>query len=576
MTKMRDTNRYWQSDRCSNAVSLAALLVLLSSLPVKAATPGAPDAGTMLQQLQPLTSTLPAAGKAGLMIEADDGSSARLPASAPFLVQRIRITRNTVFDTQTLLALVADAQGSQLTLVQLGELAAGITRYYRANGYPLSRAIIPAQTITAGLVRIEIVEAHYGKIELVNSSHSRDSLLQATLETLQSGQDIGQVAMDHALLLLSDIPGLRVNATLKPGAAVGTSDLEVQTTTSSRVTGNLGADNYGSVFTGKPRVSGTVSIIDPFDRKLSDVLNLSALTSGGGLNYGRLAYEAVMNGRGTRAGGAYSALRYQLGESLASLNVNGTAQVGTVFAKHPLIRSRSVNLYGQIQYDRMQLNDRVEISATETNRHLDNWTLSLSGDVRDDFLSSGFNTASLSWSAGRLGFDNRSAQLADAASAGTQGGFSKWNINLARLQSLGASTGLYVAYAGQWANNNLDSSQKMSVGGPYSVRAYDMGAISGDSGQMLSAELRQDLGQSWLGKWQAVAFVDSAQMTINKNPWIEGTNTATLSGAGLGINLNGVNQWSARAYIATPIGATPTLLGTRKTTRLWIETRKGF
>ena len=573
---IKSGNNYKQAHRSSNGVGLAGLLFLVSSVSAQPATPGAPNVGTILQQLQPLTPTLPETGKASLTIEANDGSSAQLPTSAPFLVQRIRITRNTEFDTATLLALVADAQGTELTLVQLGELAARITRFYRENGFPLSRAIIPAQTITGGLVRIEVIEAKYGNIELINSSQSRDTLLQATLDSLQSGQNVGQISLDHALLLLSDIPGVKVHATLKPGTAVGTTDMEVLTTPGPRVTGNIGADNYGSLFTGKPRVSGTISILDPLNLKLSDVINLSALTSGGGLSYGRLAYEAVVNGLGTRVGGSYSALRYRLGESVAFLNATGTAQVATLLAKQPLIRSRQVNLYGQIQYDQLQLNDRVEISETETNRHLNTWTLSLMGDARDGVLSGGVSTGNLSWSAGRVNFNNRSAQLADAASAGTQGGFSKWNINLARLQSLGASTSLYVAYAGQWANHNLDSSQKMSVGGPYTVRAYDLGAISGDSGQLFSVELRQELGQTALGQWQGLAFVDRASMTINKNPWVEGTNTATLSGAGLGISLNGVNQWSAKAYVAKPIGSSPTLLSTKNKTRLWLEARKGF
>jgi hemolysin activation/secretion protein len=47
---------------------------------------------------------------------------------------------------------------------------------------------------------------------------------------LGTGQAISQGALDHALLLLSDLPGVAVNATLKPGEAVGTSDLVVDTT----------------------------------------------------------------------------------------------------------------------------------------------------------------------------------------------------------------------------------------------------------------------------------------------------------------------------------------------------------
>ncbi|MEO8628796.1 MAG: POTRA domain-containing protein [Betaproteobacteria bacterium] len=100
----------------------------------------------------------------------------------------------------------------------MGELAARITDYYHSHGHPLARAIIPAQTIRSGIVRIDIIEARYGKIGLNNRSRVNDPLLEATLLPLQSGQGIRQAELDHALLLLSDTPSVVVAATFKPGA----------------------------------------------------------------------------------------------------------------------------------------------------------------------------------------------------------------------------------------------------------------------------------------------------------------------------------------------------------------------
>lgn len=550
----------------------AALLAAFAPLAALAADPVVPGAGAILQQVQPVTPPTPSPSGTGLTIEREDG--AKLPTSAPFLVKSIQITGNALFDTPTLQALVADAEGKSLTLSQLNELAARITDYYHSHGYPLARAIIPAQTIQSGIVRIEIIEARYGKISLDNRSRVNDPLLQATLSPLQSGQAIGQTELDHALLLLSDIPGVVVAATLKPGESVGTSDLLVNTTPGPAVSGNMVLDNYGNRYTGRTRIGGTVNLINPLHH--GDVLSASGLSSGGGMNYGRIAYESLLNGPGTRMGGAYSALRYSLGEPLASLNAHGTAQVGSLWAKQPLVRSRDVNLYGQIQYDRLKLRDHIDASAIQTDRHLDNWTVSLAGDARDTLLSGAVSTWNLGWTAGRVGFDNAAAQLADAATAETQGGFSKWNANLARLQTLSPKTGLYLAFAGQWANTNLDPSQKMTAGEPYTVRAYDTGAVSGDTGYLGTIEFRHNLGTAWQGQWQAVAFVDSAHVTVNKNTWVAGTNSATLSGVGVGLNWAGADQWTARAYIATPIGSTPVLVASTASTRAWIEIRKGF
>lgn len=552
---------------------LAALLVSLSPLAAQAAGPVAPDAGSILQQIKPVTPPAPSPTGTGLTIEREGGG--KLPPSAPFDVKTIQISGNTLFDTPTLHALVADAEGKSLSLAQLDEMSARITDYYHSHGYPLARAFIPAQTIQSGIVRMEIMEARYGKIKLDNRSRVNDPLLQDTLSPLQSGQAIGQMGLDHALLLLSDIPGVAVNATLKPGEAVGTSDLMVEAAPSPAVSGNVVLDGYGNRYTGRARAGFTVDFNNPLHH--GDYFSLSGLTSGSGLNYGRITYESLLNGRGTRMGGTYSALRYTLGEPLASLNAHGNAQVESLWAKHPLVRSRDVNLYGQIQYDQMQLRDHIDASAIQTDRHLKSWTVSLAGDARDVLLSGAVSAWNVGWTSGRVGFDNEAAQLADAATAKTQGSFSKWNANLARLQSLSSKDALYLTFSGQGASVNLDPSEKMIAGGPYTVRAYDMGAVSGDTGYLLTAEFRHDFGQAWERRqWQVVAFVDRAHVTINKTAWVAGTNGATLSGTGVGLNWVGLNQWSARAYIAKPLGTTPVLVGSSASTRAWVEISRGF
>ncbi|MDO8436923.1 MAG: ShlB/FhaC/HecB family hemolysin secretion/activation protein [Nitrosomonadaceae bacterium] len=551
---------------------LSALLATLSPLATQAAEPVVPGAGTILQQIAPLEPPAPSPSGTGLMIEREDGT--KLPPSAPFLVQTIQITGNTLFDTATLHALVADAQGQSLTLSQLGELAARITTYYQSHGYPLTRAIIPAQTIASGIVRIRVIEAIYGKISLDNSSRVNDALLQATLSPLASGQAIDQTRLNHTLLLLSDIPGVVTGATLKPGRRVSTADLLVSTTPSRAVTGNVVLDNYGNRYTGRARIGVTVNFINPL--RHGDVLSVSAISSGEGLNYARLSYETLLNGQGTHLGGAYSALRYELGESLAALKANGSAQIQSLWARHPLVRSRDINFYGQLRFDRLQLRDRLDVASIKTDRHLENLTVSLTGDARDAFLSGGINTWNLGWTAGRVDFDNGAAQLADAGAARTQGGFSKSNANLTRLQNLSPKITLNLAVFGQWANGNLDASQKMILGGPQTVRAYDIAVISGDTGYLATAELRYDLGSVWNGRWQAVAFVDTARVTVNKNVWVAGTNSAILSGAGVGLNWAGPNQWRARTYIATPIGSTPTLVASDASIRAWVQISKGF
>jgi hemolysin activation/secretion protein len=550
----------------------ATTLVILTPLLAFAQAPAVPNAGTMLQQVQPVVPPVPPADAPELLIEKRHNDS--LPPGTTFWVRAIRITGNTRFDTATLQPLVADANDQNLTLAQLEERAARLADYYRRRGYPLVQAIIPAQEIADGVVVIEIHEARYGTTRIDNRSAVRDSLLRATLSPLVGGQEINQDGLDHSLLLLSDIPGIAVNATLQPGETVGTADLLVSFPPAPAVSGTAMFDNYGNRYTGRERLGVTLNWNNPLHN--GDVLSLSGLTSGRGLNYGRLAYESLLNGAGTRLGGAYSTLHYILGGPIESLEANGTAQEGSLWVRHPFMRTRSVNLYGQLQYDRRKLRDHIDTTAIQTDRQLDNWTASFSGDARDSLLGGGITLWRADWTTGSVDFSNTAAGFVDDVTAGTNGGFSKLTGNVVRLQRFDPKNSLYLSVTTQWADTNLDSSEKMIAGGPYSVRAYDIGAVSGDSGYLGSAEFRHELGAALRSQWQAVAFVETAHVTVNHTPWVTGQNDATLSGMGVGLNWGGPSHWNGKASIAVPIGGTPELVPDTSSSRFWIEISRGF
>src|ERR1700721_4576810 len=121
----------------------AALLVCCAPLAVYAAEPVVPNAGSILQQTQPVQPPAPSSNGTGLSIE--EAGGATLPPSAPFLVKSIQLSGNSVFDGPTLHALIADAEGKSMTLPELGAVIARVSPYYHNHGYPLARALIPAQ-----------------------------------------------------------------------------------------------------------------------------------------------------------------------------------------------------------------------------------------------------------------------------------------------------------------------------------------------------------------------------------------------------------------------------------------------
>jgi len=556
------------------ASAIAAALLLLSSRLAGAVEPVIPGAGSILQSVQPPSFPQPSPIGTGLLL--DNKPSTPLPTSAPFRIKTIKIIGNSVFPAGLLHDLVKDAEGKELTLEQVGELAERLTDYLHSHNYPLTRAIVPAQTIEAGVITLEVIEARYGQVLINNKGGVTDALLGATLSPLRANDLIAQDKLDRALLLLSDIPGMSVESNMQPGQTAGTTDLLVNAAPQPMVTGSGALDNSGSRYTGQYRTSANVNLTNPLHH--GDVLSATVLSSGRGMTYGQLSYETLLNGLGTRVGGSGSNLRYVLGDSLSAIDGHGSANVASLWVKQPLVRSQRQNVYAQLQVDGLWLNDIVGTAKTQKDRTLHSTSISLNGDVRD-LLPQGLTSWKASVSSGKVSFLDPDAQDVDRDTAQTQGNYVKYNAWANHLQTLTAKDSLYVALSGQTASTNLDQSQKMTVGGPNSVRAYATGALSGDSGALVTLELRHLLDGPLggiEGLWQVKAFVDSARLSINKTPWSSGNNQATLSGGGIGLVWVGAKQFTVQLALAERIGKVPALIASSSKVHAWATVSTGF
>ena len=75
--------------------------------------------------------------------------------------------------------------GRELSLADLDQAAARVTKFYRQSGYPVARAYVPAQEIKDGVVEIAVLEGRFGKLDLHNNSRLSDSLARDTLSSAE-------------------------------------------------------------------------------------------------------------------------------------------------------------------------------------------------------------------------------------------------------------------------------------------------------------------------------------------------------------------------------------------------------
>ena len=106
-----------------------------------------------------------------------------------------------------------------LSFADLQAATAAIAQTYRDAGWVV-RAYLPAQDISEGIVSIQIIEAVFGGTQLEGPEASRLQLsqIQNLFDAQQKEGDLlNAEALDRALLLADDLPGVAVAGALREG-----------------------------------------------------------------------------------------------------------------------------------------------------------------------------------------------------------------------------------------------------------------------------------------------------------------------------------------------------------------------
>jgi hemolysin activation/secretion protein len=548
-------------------VILASALGAVLTQGVIAATP--PAAGGAVQQI-PHVPKLPRR-EPELRIEQVPAAAAPIAAGLRIAVDHLRVEGARAFAVPVLLKAIGFRPGARLNLDELDELAAKITAYYRARGYFVALAYFPPQHVEDGTVIVRVLEGIYGKVELRNRSALSSTLVRRLLGPVETGRLVEAQALERGLLLLSDLPGVDVKSTLLPGASVGSSNLIVGLAPGPRVSGSIDADNAGSRYTGAQRLGLTLNINNPSGN--GDVFTVRALASAhAGLKYGRFAYQRQFGQ--AKAGIAYTALAYTLGDAFAGLGAQGTATIASVYASYALRRSRASNLYLQVDYDDKRFDDRQALTGGDNPKRVRVLMLSVDGDRRG---ARGRVKSGLTVSLGRVDLDSTVGLALDAAGANVNGAYAKLAMDGSWQHELGAHAYAFARLTAQLASHNLDLSEQMELGGANAVRAYAEGQAYADEACVLNLELRRELPRSRLpGAWQGVLFYDRGSARLHKDAFSNPPDTRTLSGAGLGVNWVYDARFVLKAYWAHRLGQVPASFGSDASSRFWIQAVQYF
>lgn len=479
--------------------------------------------------------------------------TAPVPDGGPsFVLRGVTLEGATAVPDAELRPLWADLVGQEVTLATLQGLADRIGATYRTRGFVLSQAVLPAQEIADGVVRILVIEGFVDQVDITGGAANQQALAELFFAPVTEARPLRLSTLERAILLSRDSFGGAAETVLEPAPATfGAADLGVLIEP-ERPTGFVTADNRGSRLYGPLTLGagGRAYNLLGLNERLDGLVAVAPEDAS--LAYAQAVMEVPLPWlSGTALDGGRLELSGNIARSNPDLSRSGTDDLTIVLDETnlrvglivPFIRTRSQNLFGRLGVDFQESESETVFggpSSFETDR-LTVLDLGLTWDRADRLGGVTLVEAGL-----RQGLDIAGARIDAEGSAGGTVDFTLATATLSRLQSLGSSRwALFGELIGQAAADVLPPSERFSLGDATIGRGYAPGNTSGDSGYGGRLELRRYMvADDFEGAVEAVevyVFGDYGQ-AYDRSGDRDGAQWETLASAGIGARID-VRPW---------------------------------
>lgn len=408
-------------------------------------------------------------------------------------------------DEQVLQEALNDYKKESISVQDLQDIANIISYYVQVSGYPAATAYIPQQELK-DQIQINITLGVLGKYVVQNNSSVRDYAIESKLPN-HKGEIITTKLVEDAVYKVNEMYGIQTLASLKAGDNPGETDVVIETTPSdSFVSVLFYGDNYGIKESGRYRGGASMSFNNIAHQ--GDSLNAYLQRSDEAQTNYSISYTTFLGN--LKITPSYSKRNYALGGAYKNANFIGTSENLGIDLKYPLWITTYNSFYLTSSYYHKKLsNSRLNIMTIDKSS--DTISFSIEG------VYNGISNDSFSYSA-NVSYGNVKdggttiLGMSSKTDGDGFGKFAKLNVNLNNAYFFNDTfTHLFSLNYQQVVNGaTLDSSETISLGDPYGVRAYNNGDGEGDNAVVASFGLRMatplkdfyitpfyDIGYSW-------------------------------------------------------------------------------
>ena len=424
-------------------------------------------------------------------------------------IKNFLFSGNKLLTEQELQSVVAKWKNRTLTFDDLQNVIADIQEYYSSKNR-IVKALLPEQEIKDGIVSIKIVEGILGDVVVEQKSQKPRMAAETVKKYFKGEKDsvyIDTKDLQRKIFILNDLAGVNATGTYEQGKKEGESNFKVTVEDTPFFKGELAAANFGSKSTGSNQAIANVSFNNISG--IGDLFSVNGIKSSGS-DYVQGSYAVPILYDGLKLALNASKLDYQTLSSFSSTNQSkGDAKTYSANFTYPVYRTDRASVNAKVGYETKDyLNTNVLTAATISDYKIDNMIAGLNGFLYNNDQSSISYNANVTF--GRLKINDAAQETSDNTSAKTKGSFEKLAFNISRNQTLPdlKNTNWLISVDGQTANKNLNSSEQMSLGGPYAVRAYPTGQGSGSQGVILKTELQYPYDKNFtFGPFLDVGFI---------------------------------------------------------------------
>jgi hemolysin activation/secretion protein len=456
------------------------------------------------------------------------GSEARGHLADPrrFTLGAVNIDGATIFSQQQLSRYFEPYLATEVDQRQLARMADAITAEYRRTGYLLSYAMVPTQSVEAGMVRLAVVEGRIDKVT-IQGGGSAQRTLEAFAAPLVQGGPLKGAALERAIGLIRDFPGLTVTdvALMRSDVEGGRYTLKISVVP-QRVRAFTYADNRGTGSIGRSRVYNSLAISSlglQGSELRADVFAMPGTRSR--YVYGQLLASLPLGRRGMRL--SISAAR---GDQYlrSDERFDGQSDNFSVQLAYPFLRSRAVTLSGKASLtDWRSLGTRGSTRQLRDRLRVARFGLELSHEGKTRFQGD----ISLSRGLGFTGMTQVQDPLASRPDA--SGKFTKLTLSAQLSRALGDRFRVQAVGVAQYSDRPLLSAEEFSLGGSRVGRAFTFNAETGDRGAGGGVELSYRLGKGNKTLAELFGFADGGVATDIKSP-LSPRRNHSLASAGVG------------------------------------------